>query len=171
VREALPLGDRNLLVVPSEDDEKAQLLVACELVLGACRDERRLPLVERGRLAADRQLASSPQDDVELVVGVRALVVWLGGGEDVDTHLEAGGGVDDLVAAVGRKPTPCLFDVEWVHRLPNTSGDPGTSPERLGVDDRRLTAVELDDTSLLLGPQNAIDRRPGGRRQSGDLLL
>ncbi len=64
------------------------------------------PSDDRDRLALDGEDAAAAEDDVELVVGVRLLVVGLGRDEHVDADLEAGRGVHDLVPAVPGLETP-----------------------------------------------------------------
>ena len=102
-----------------EHDEHAQALVPREAVVGARRDERRLPFAQPDGLALDRQLAFAFEDDVQLVVGVSALAVRLRRDEDVHADLEAGRLVDDLVAAAGRhEPPPRRFHLDRVHGGP-----------------------------------------------------
>ena len=84
-------------------------------MLGARRDEQRHPLAERGRRVLDLEDAAALQNDVHLVLVVGLLPVGLGGNEDVDADLEAGRGVDDLVAAatLAQRSAGCV-DVERV---------------------------------------------------------
>ena len=90
---------------------------------GAGRDEDGLSLGDRDRLAFDVEDAAALEHDVELVVGVRLLVVGLGGDEYVDADLEAGRGVHHLVAAVpGLEPPPNLLDLEGVGQLRHRTG-------------------------------------------------
>ena len=85
---------------------------------GAGGHEDGLPLGDRDRLAFDVEDAAALEHDVDLVVGMRLLVVGLGGDEHVDANLEAGRGVHHLVAAVpGLEPPSNLFDLEGVRRL------------------------------------------------------
>jgi hypothetical protein len=73
--------------LPGEDDEYAQTFVTREPVIGSRRDEGGGPLLNRQRLALDREHPAPFEDDVELVVLVRGLVVGLGRNEDVDPDL------------------------------------------------------------------------------------
>ena len=74
----LPLRQRRLFLSAREHDEQAEAFVAGEPMFGACRNEGRLALVDGDGVAFDGQLAAAFEDDVELVVGVGALMVWLG---------------------------------------------------------------------------------------------
>src|SRR5688572_18081069 len=80
-----------------EDHEDAQAFVGGELVVRVRRDEDRLSLHDRYRLTLDVEDAAAFEDDVQLVVLVRLLVVRLRSDKDVDADLEAGRGVHDLV--------------------------------------------------------------------------
>jgi hypothetical protein len=99
-----------------EDDEDREVLVGAEAMVGAGFDENRVALLHRHWLAFDLEHAASLEDDVDLVVLVRLLVVGLRGDEDVDAELEARRLVDDLVAAArGAEPLDDAADPEGVH--------------------------------------------------------
>src|SRR4029453_10517295 len=101
---------------PREDDQHAQALVPREPVIGSGRDERRLALADLDRVAFDLENAPPLEHDVHLVVSVRLLPVRLRSDEHVDTDLEPGRLVDDLVPAAGLlEPAPGRLDVQSVH--------------------------------------------------------
>jgi hypothetical protein len=77
------------------------------------RDERSLALVELELRSLHLERARAFEDDIDLVVLVRLLAVWLGRDEHVDADLEARRLVHDLVApAGGGEPALRLRDVE-----------------------------------------------------------
>ena len=97
-------------------------------MLGAGGDEDGVPLAKLDLLTLDFERASAFEDDVHLVVGVRALVVGLRRDQHVDADLEARRGVDDLVAAAGRlEPPPDPIHLERVHRATTLAGTAGTA--------------------------------------------
>jgi hypothetical protein len=83
-----------------EDHEHTELLIADEAVLGARRNEDGMAFAKLDLLSLDLERAAPFEHDVDLVVLVRRLAVWLGRHEYVDADLEADRSVDDLVPAV-----------------------------------------------------------------------
>ena len=73
-----------------EDHEDAQPLVGGESVLRMRRDEDRLSLHDGYRCTLDLEDAAAFEDDVQLVVRVRLLVVRLGSDQDVDAASRPG---------------------------------------------------------------------------------
>lgn len=79
-------------------------------------DEDGAAFLDRHSLPLDLEHASSPEHDVDLVVGVRLLTVGLRSDEDIDSEFESRRFVDDLVAAVaGLEPLPDLGNPKLVH--------------------------------------------------------
>jgi len=68
-------------------------------MVGAGRDEDRLPFDERNGGSVDLERSAAFEHHVDLVVGVRLLLVWLWSDEHVDAELEARRFVGDLVPA------------------------------------------------------------------------
>src|SRR6202035_4705370 len=62
---------------PLEDDESGKLLVADELMLSPGGNEHRVALAQLYCFAFDLEDACSLEDDVDFVVIVRLLAVWL----------------------------------------------------------------------------------------------
>src|SRR5262249_29961563 len=118
VRSALRVFRRSAL----EDHEQAEVLVGGEAVLRAGLDEHGAAFAHRPFLALDLEHAAAFEDDVELVAVVRLVAVGLGCNEDVDTELEAGGLVNDLVASSGLgKPLSDSGYLECMHVQDATS--------------------------------------------------
>lgn len=65
---------------------------------GARRNENRFTLLEGEAFFFYHQGATALDEHVELVVGVNSLPVGMGSAQDIDPQLEAGRGVQDLVA-------------------------------------------------------------------------
>ena len=99
-----------------EDDEQREVLVGCESVVGAGRDEERAAFLQRCLHALDFQDAGAFENDVDLVVLVRLLAIRLWRNQHVDADLEPGRGMNDLVAAtlLAQLLAGCV-DVERVH--------------------------------------------------------
>src|SRR5579862_2763903 len=85
---------------PFEDNEHAEAFIRTEAVLGAGRDEDGVAFAKVDALSFHLELAAAFEHDVDLVIGVRLLAVGLRSDEHVDTDLDPGRGMDDLVAAV-----------------------------------------------------------------------
>jgi hypothetical protein len=101
-----------------EDREDAQVLIGAETMVSAGRHERGVTFPKLQLLSVDVKHPASLKDDVELVVGVHTLMVWLRSDKRVDTDLEPSRFVDDLVTAVsGAKARPRSGDVEGVGRI------------------------------------------------------
>src|SRR5579862_6724830 len=83
-------------------------------MVGACRDERSVSLVEAHPLPLDLERSRALEDEIQLVVRVWLLTVGLGCDENVDADLEPGGLVDDLVATGVPQPSQRGFDVKRV---------------------------------------------------------
>jgi hypothetical protein len=125
-------------VWPGEDDENAQVLVADEAVVRAGRDEDGLPFDEWNGGAVDLERSAAFEDDVDLVVGVRLLLVWLWGDECVDAELEARRSwatsyppvpatIRALIALRSMLPVLPIIDSPW------TNAEGGRSRPRVGA--------------------------------------
>ena len=87
-------------------------------MVSAGRHERGVSFPKLELLSLDVKHPASLKDDVELVVGVHTLMVWLRSDKRVDTDLEPSRFVDDLVTAVsGAKARLGSGDVEGVGRI------------------------------------------------------
>jgi hypothetical protein len=75
--------------------------MGAETVLSAGGDERRVTFPELQLLSIDFEHPASFEDDVDLVVCVYALMVWLRRDKRVDEDLKSPRFVDGLVTAVG----------------------------------------------------------------------
>jgi hypothetical protein len=86
-------------------------------MVGPGLDEDRGPFTDRNLLELHLEHTCPFEDDVELVVLVRLLLIRLGRDEHVHPDLEAGGLVDDLVATAGlTEPLLDGCNLERVHR-------------------------------------------------------
>ena len=87
-------------------------------MVSACRHECGVAFPKLELLSLDVEHPAALKDDVELVVGVHALMVWLRSDKRVDTDLEPSRFVDDLVTALsGANPHAGSGDVEGVGRI------------------------------------------------------
>lgn len=85
-------------------------------MIGPGLDEYSRPFSDRDLLVLDLEDPGPFEDDVELVVLVRLLLIRLGRDEHVHPDLEAGGLVDDLVATAGlTEPLLDGCNLERVH--------------------------------------------------------
>jgi hypothetical protein len=85
-------------------------------MLDAGGDERRLTFLELDRLARELEHAAALEHEIDLVVLVRLLTVWLGRHQHVHPKLEPRRLVYELVAAVcGCQATLGGADVEGGH--------------------------------------------------------
>ena len=73
-----------------EHDQKGELFVRREPMLGACCDEKGHALRERRCRALDLQDTAPLENDVHLVLVMRLLTIRLGRDEDIDADLESG---------------------------------------------------------------------------------
>ena len=86
------------------------MLIGAETMVSAGRDEGRVTFPKLQLLAVDVDRPASLEHDVDLVVGVYPLMVWLRRDERVDTDLKPPRFVDGLVATFGgaaSRDDPC----------------------------------------------------------------
>ena len=83
---------------PGEDDEHGQVFVADEAVVCVGGDEPPA-FDEWNGGSVDLERSAAFEHHIDLVVGVRLLLVWLWSGENVDAELEARRFVGEFVLA------------------------------------------------------------------------
>jgi hypothetical protein len=89
------------------------LLVAGEAVLGTCRNEHGMALVEIDGLTLHVEHPATFEHDIDLIVFMRLLPVRLGRDKHVDANFEPGRRMYDLVAAGSGRQAPSYgLDVE-----------------------------------------------------------